>query len=109
MTTLFLPLLLTSVSPEPAPPVALTAHVAPMVDVFTELADEYRTAADAHREKVRAAEGLKAKRELKASHPIHEFWPRFEALAQPTVGGTCCNSSSSRIAASRRASVKLSS
>jgi len=42
----------------------------------------YTSLLEDHTAEVRKARGLKARRELRAAHPIHSYWPRFEALAE---------------------------
>jgi hypothetical protein len=76
---LLLPLLLGG--PVPGPTVAAPVDQ-PALDGYAELSAAYATALEEHLEKMRAAKGLKAKREVRESHPARSFWPRFEALAE---------------------------
>ena len=78
-TFLLLPLLLG------APPATAALAPATLVaaeDDYASLTAGYARALVGHTEAMRAAKGLKAKRELRKNHPAHGYWPRFEALAR---------------------------
>ena len=76
---LLLPLLLGGA----APAVSVSqAALASAEDDYASLTAAYAAALEEHTEAVRAAKGLKAKRELRSNHPAHSYWPRFEALSR---------------------------
>lgn len=76
---MLLPLLLGNVATPVAPE---TTRLEATQDTYEGLASAYQEASDAHRLKLREAKGLKAKKALAAGHPVHTYWPRFEALAK---------------------------
>ena len=68
---------------------AATSDVPPRavaLDELTALTEEYEDSVDTWRALVREAEGIDARKELRANHPAKEYWPRFEALAAAGEG-----------------------
>lgn len=76
-TLLLLPLLVGGTAPAASAPVPVLA----LEDDFVQLAAAYEAALEEHAQAMRAAKGLKAKREVRKAHPAHTYWPRFEALS----------------------------
>ena len=63
-----------------------TSVVAPAEDSFESVLAEYEAAVETWREALSAAETSKARKALRDANPAHDFWPRFEALADAGEG-----------------------
>lgn len=72
----------------PAPPAGAppSRSLPALAGGYVELVAQFEEAVDEWREKHRAAETIEERRELRKSHPVVSFYPRFKALAKRGEG-----------------------
>jgi hypothetical protein len=90
LSALFIPATLALCTPALGASAPSVTHVFPAlfaaIGDYEQLDAEYESAFEAWKVELDEAEGLKARRALRDSHPAKGFWPRFEALADGGSG-----------------------